>query len=88
MGASASCVKDSTVRDLRTQRRPSVDGGTTFRVTDDPGCPMNFDHQPWGAPLGTAAPVKPGRHTIGCSGSELEVDVLAGWDVTFDYWGP
>jgi hypothetical protein len=86
--ASANCAKDPGVRDLRTGRRRSIDGGTTFRVTDDPGCPLLFDHKAWRVPLGSAVPVKPGRHTVGCTGAEFEVDVFAGWDVTFDYWGP
>ena len=54
------------------------------------GCVLTLDGTPWKFPIGAAGPVKPGRHTVGCSdtGETIDVEAPAHFDSTLDYWGP
>lgn len=85
------CLRCEGKNDLRGNRTPSLDGGTTLNVLEaDPSCKLALDGKTWPFPVGFAGPVKPGFHTVTCTntGESIDVETLAGFDNTLDYWGP
>ena len=76
--------------ELRGSVAQSSDGKTYLAVADDNGgqCgPLLVDGKVWPHPIGQAAPIAPGDHSIQC-GSEIAFSIKPGTVYTFDYWGP
>ena len=76
--------------DLRGTWRQSKDGKTYFAVMDDSGglCgQIQVDGKTWAHPIGDAAPIDPGPHTISCDG-DIGFSVPSGSVYKFNYWGP
>lgn len=75
---------------LRGDVSTSDDGNTYLSIIDDNGggCgPIYVDGKVWPHPIGVAAPIQPGKHTISCGG-EVTIEIPAGVVFAFDYWGP
>lgn len=75
---------------LRGSVSNSPDGKTYLAVVDDNGghCgPIKVDGEVWKHPLGEAAPISSGTHTIEC-GAGLAFDIPSGVVFKFKYWGP
>jgi hypothetical protein len=82
----ASCEHST----LRGTYAPSRDHKTYLAVVDDNGgrCgPIKVDGKVWPHPIGEAAPIDPGPHTIACGG-EIGFDIPRGVVFKFNYWGP
>ena len=76
--------------DLRGTYAASRDGKTYLAVDDDNGghCgPLKVDGKVWLHPIGEAALIAPGHHTIEC-GSSISFNIPQGVVYKFDYWGP
>lgn len=76
--------------DLRGSYSASRDGKTYLAVADDNGghCgPLKVDGKIWAHPIGEAAPIEPGTHTISC-GEEIGFEIPPGVVYKFNYWGP
>ncbi len=77
-------------RDLRGSYERSSDGKTYLAILDNNGggCgPIFLDGEEWRHPIGQAAQIEPGQHTISCGG-DIGFTVPAGVIYRFDYWGP
>ena len=77
-------------RELRGSVQPSKDGKTYLSIDDDNGghCgPLLVDGKRWSFPIGEAAEIAPGDHTISC-GSSLEISIQKGTVFRMNYWGP
>jgi len=87
--AVLSCVGCGN-SDLRGALEKSKDGKTYLAVVDDNGghCgPLTVDGKVWTHPIGEAAQIDPGPHTIACGG-EIGFNIPNGVVYKFNYWGP
>jgi hypothetical protein len=79
---------------LRGAVEPSPDGKTHFGVIDDGHvCQgLRLDGVIWSYPLGSVAPIAPGRHRLACGNEDEDTGigfiVPSGVIFRFDYWGP
>ena len=76
---------------IRGSFSKSTDGQTYLAIVDDNGgqCgSIKVDGIVWSLPIGKAASISSGVHTIECGGAALSFTVPEGVVFNFDYWGP
>lgn len=78
--------------ELRGKVEKSSDGKTYLAIVDNNGggCGAIYvDGKVWPHPIGKAAPIEPGSHTIACpKDAKIEFNIQSGVVFKFSYWGP